>query len=401
MTAENKIETLFRLPGKKPDIISLMLLSAFASMGAIVMMPALPKMADFFGKDIGTTQLAVTTFLLGYAVGQLFYGPLANRYGRKFALYVGIFIATLGSLFSIFSSPFDLFSLLIAGRFLEAFGATAGLAISITIINEFYFEKEARQITGWLMFAFAIVPGVAIATGGYLVQYFHWISCFYFLLFYGLLLLYPAYKLPETLQQKDFDAVKTHSVLQHYKDKFINKKLMAFAMLCGLSGGCVYVFGAEGPFIGIHLLKLSPSIYGLWGLTPYIGTFIGSIIVVRLEKYNSIAIIKFAFLIELTASIIMLILFLVHDVNLYSMLIPMGIFCVGNPILAATAITLAMQQDADKSNTSAVANFTSISMPVLLTFLLGAIHIASPWIMPVIFLFAMLLMCGIYWRAVK
>ena len=90
MSAENKLETLFRLPGKKPDIISLMLLSAFASMGAIVMMPALPRMADFFNKDIGTTQLAVTTFLFGYAIGQLFYGPLANRYGRKFALYVVI-----------------------------------------------------------------------------------------------------------------------------------------------------------------------------------------------------------------------------------------------------------------------------------------------------------------------
>lgn len=401
MTAENKLETLFRLPGKKPDIISLMLLSAFASMGAIVMMPALPTMADFFNKDIGTTQLAVTTFLFGYAVGQLFYGPLANRYGRKAALYIGIFIATLGSLFSIFSSPTDSFSFLIIGRFLEAFGATAGLAISVTIINEFYFEKDARKIMGLLMLAFAIVPGIAIATGGYLVQYFHWISCFYFLLFYGLLLLYPAYQLPETLQQKDFDAIKIHYVLQHYKDKLINKELMAFAILCGLSGGCVYVFGAEGPFIGIHLLKISPSMYGLLGLTPYIGTFFGSILVVRFAKYNSITVIKFAFLIELISSIAMLILFLVHDVNLYSMLIPMGIFCIGNPILTATAITLAMQQDSDKSNTSAVANFTSISMPVLLTFLLGATHIASPWIMPVIFLFALMLMCGIYWWAIK
>src|SRR3989338_5301697 len=335
MSAENKLETLFRLPGKKPDIISLMLLSAFA-------------------------------------------------------LYVGIFIATLGSLFSIFSSPTDSFSFLIIGRFLEAFGSTAGLAISVTIINEFYFEKDARKIMGLLMLAFAIVPGVAIATGGYLVQYLHWISCFYFLLFYGLLLLYPTYKLPETLQQKDFDAIKMRYVLRHYKDKFINKKLMAFAILCGLSGGCVYVFGAEGPFIGIHLLKISPSMYGLLGLTPYIGTLLGSILVVRFAKYNSIAVIKFAFLIELISSIAMLILFLMQDVNLYSMLIPMGIFCIGNPILTATTITLAMQQDSDKSNTSAVANFTSISMPVLLTFLLGATHIASPWIMPVIFLFALL-----------
>ena len=100
---QTEAKQIYKLASKAPNIISLMLLSAFAAMGAIIMTPALPAIADFFGRSVGTTQLAVTSFLLGYALGQLIYGPIANRHGRKIALYIGIAIATLGSLFSILS----------------------------------------------------------------------------------------------------------------------------------------------------------------------------------------------------------------------------------------------------------------------------------------------------------
>src|SRR5215471_11711867 len=100
----NKLEQNFKLLGKEPHIVSLMLLSAFAGMGAILMTPALPQIAKYFNISTGTSQLTVTSFLLGYALGQLIYGPIANKFGRKPAFFLGIAIATLGSIFSILSS---------------------------------------------------------------------------------------------------------------------------------------------------------------------------------------------------------------------------------------------------------------------------------------------------------
>jgi len=386
----------YRLASKAPHIISLMLLSAFASMGAIIMTPALPEIADFFGKSVGSTQLAVTSFLLGYAIGQLIYGPLANRFGRKFALYVGITIATLGSLFSIISSPLDSFTLLITGRFLEAIGSSAGLAISFAIINDFYFEDQARKITGLLMLAFAIVPGVATAVGGCLVQYIGWRSCFYFLLLYGLILLVPTYHLPETMIKKDLGATRLKNIFSNYADKFINKKLIGFACIAGFSSACVYVFGAEGPFIGIHILHASPAFYGILSLMPFIGTFAGSLIVVRLSRINPLVVTKIAFLIELSASIILFVLFIFHFISLLTLLIPMGIFCIGHPILCGTVLPLSMKQSNDKANASAVMNFSSCSMPVIMTFLMGELHVTSAWILPVIFLLSLCFMAGVY-----
>lgn len=386
----------YRLDVKKPHLLTLMFLSAFASMGAILMMPALPEISTHFGIQTSTTQLAVTFFLLGYAIGQLIYGPLANRFGRKKAIHVGIVIATIGSIFSIISSSLDSFHLLVWGRFFEAVGSSAGLAVSVAMINDFYFEADARRIMGLLMFAFAIIPGLAIAIGGTLVQFFHWQSCFYFLLLYGLMLIIPTTLLPETNLIPDTHAFEYKNLFHNYWKHFKIKKLMGFSAIAGFSGACVYVFGAEGPFIGIHLLQVPPAIYGILALTPYFGTLVGSMIAVRLSKQNPLFVIKLAFGFELTASIIMFLLFLFHLISLPTMLIPMGLFCIGHPIIGATTISLSMQQTDDKSNGSAIINFISICVPVLMTLLLTAIHSQHAIVLPIIFLIGMVLMASCF-----
>lgn len=396
-----KTDTTFRLIGKEPHIISLMLLSAFAAMGAILMTPALPQIAHYFQMSVGSTQLTVTSFLLGYALGQLIYGPVANRLGRKPALYLGIIIATLGSLFSILSSPIESFHLLIIGRFLEAIGASAGLVVCYTVINDFYFPEQARRITALLMLAFAIVPGVAIAIGGGLTQYINWQACFYFLLFYGFLLIYPVYRLPETITNIDHRALHYKHIFKNYLKIFFSKRLVGYALLAGLSSANVYVFGAEGPFIGIHLLHISPATYGLLGLTPFLGTLIGALLVVRLTRLHSMLVLQIAFLLEFIAALMMLLFFSFHLVSLITLLLPMSLLCMGHPMLTGTAAALAMRETEDKANGSAVMNFVAMSMSVVMTLLLSMLHVGQAWIMPLIFMIALFLMITIYYLLIK
>jgi Bcr/CflA subfamily drug resistance transporter len=385
-----------RLHGKEPHIVGLTLLSGFAAMGAILMTPALPVIAQYFKISVALTQLTVTSFLLGYALGQLIYGPIANRLGRKPAFYIGIAIATLGSLFSILASPIESFHLLIIGRLLEALGSSAGLVVCFTLINDFYYPKEARRVTGMMMVAFAIVPGVAIAIGGLLTQYLSWQACFYFLLFYGLVLIYPAIRMPETMSQADPHAFHYQHIFKKYGEIFLNKKLVGYALCSGFSSACIYVFGAEGPFIGIHLLHIAPATYGLLGLTPFIGTLIGCLINIRFTHIDSMHMLKLAFFLELIAALIMLFSFIFHFISLTTLLLPMGLLCMGHPILSGTALSLAMTQTEDRSNGSAVANFVAMSMPVVMTLLLGALHASAAWGLPLIFLIALGLMLNVY-----
>ena len=184
--------------------------------------------------------------------------------------------------------------------------------------------------------------------------------------------------------KKDPHALKAKQLFVKYLHELKNIRLLGFAICSGLSSSCIYVFGAEGPFIGINLLHVKASNYGFLGLIPYIGTLVGSLVAMKYSKLNPYLLLKMAFAMEMTAAIIMFLFFHFGIINLYSLLGPMVLLCVGHPILAGTAISMAMQEAHDKSNGSAIMNFTTMSVPVF-TLILGLLHIGKAWVLPAIF----------------
>lgn len=380
------MDTLFRLDTKEPHLLSLVILCAFASMGAVLMTPALPEIMPYFHVTEGQAQLTVTLFMIGYALGQLIYGPLANRFGRKPAFYIGISIATVGSIFSILAAPIDSFWLLLLGRLFEALGASAGLVTSFTVIADFYYPAQSRRITSYLIMAFAIVPGISVFVGGFLTQYFDWKSCFYFLFVYGLFLFYPAYKLPETLKEKHYDAIKINRIHRSYREVFGNKPLVRFALLYGFSGAIVYVFSADAPFIGIHMLDLSTSQYGMLALLPTIGMLIGGIFSAKAsDKLSAQQLLWLGVSIEFLFALIMLVCFLSHRLSIYTLLAPMFFIYFGHALIASNASSSAMYFALDKANGSAVMNFICLTMVVLGTVILAVSHVHAAAFMPLIF----------------
>jgi DHA1 family bicyclomycin/chloramphenicol resistance-like MFS transporter len=390
---QNNATPTYKLNVKRPNIISLIVLCAFASMGAIVITPALQSIANYFKISASHAQLTVTSFLLGYTIGQLIYGPLANRFGRKPAFYIGIAIATIGSIISILSSFMDSFYLMIIGRLFEALGSSVGLVVCFTIINDFYFPSQARKMTGFLVLAFAIVPGIAITLGGLITEFASWKICFYFLFCYGLLLIIPAAILPETITTYDSKALNIPHLIKIYFSMFKNSKLALYALICGLSSAIVYVFSAEGPLIGIHILGYHPALYGIIGLIPYLGTICGALLTVRYaQRVSGTIMITLGIILETTASLIMFISFLYHFVNIYILIAPMILLCVGHGLLAGNSSALAMLQSDDKSNASSIVNFLTVGVAVIGTFILTRFSSQNIIVMPSIFLSAVILM---------
>lgn len=387
------MEQQFRLNVKEPKLISLIIMSAFASMGAVLMAPALPEITQYFHVTEGQSQLTITLFLVGYAVGQLIYGPLANRFGRKPAFYIGIAVATIGSIFSILSSPAHSFSLLLIGRLFEALGSSAGLIISFTIIADFYYPEQSRRIIAYMMMAFAIVPGVAVFIGGFIAQYLNWESCFYFLLVYGLVLIYPAHILPETISHMDRGATKIKRIHRDYSEVFRNWPLIRYAVIFGCSGILAYVFSADGPFIGIHSLGFSAANYGMLALLPTIGMLIGAVLSARMTAYyTSRQLIYFGMSCEIAGAVGMLIFFLLHLVSMVTMLVPMSLIYFGHAYVGGNAASSAIYFAIDKANGSAVMNFVGMAMTVVGTFALAMIPDKVPFVMPTIFLCSLLVM---------
>lgn len=400
MNAKNKVQ--HRLNQKEPHILILIIMSSFASMGAIILAPALPEIAQYFHISQGHSQLTITLFLLGYAIGQLIYGPLANRFGRKPAFYIGIAVATIGSLISIVSEPLHSFNALILGRLLEALGSSAGLVISFTIIGDHYYSEQARRIIAYLMLAFAIIPGIATFIGGLLTTYFHWISCFYFLLIYGLFLIIPANLLAETAQELQKDAIQITQMLKNYRIALKNKLLISTTFFFALSGMCVYLYIASSPFIAINTLHLSPQAYGAVGLIPFVGTAFGALISAWLSsKFPVKKLMLAGFIIDLIAMIGLSVLFYFGMVNLITLIGCGFILMFGNCIIIGNGSSIATSTSEDKANASAMMNFINVGMLVVGTFLL-AITPSIPIVkLPVGFMLAIPVMGFIWFMFVR
>jgi MFS family permease len=386
---------------KKPQFLILLLLVSFGSVGAVLFTPALPAIQQFFHVSVGESQLTMTSYLVGYALGQLPYGPLANAYGRKKTLYFGLWLSIIGSLLCAFSAIFGSFGTLIFARFLQALGATVGLKISYTMVADTYEQADATRMISRFILAFAIGPGIGIAIGGLLTEWINWQSCFYFLALFGIAMLYVSRKLPETAKSIDRGHLKILAVIEGYKSTLSNSILVLCSFMMGCGGAVIYIFGSKSPFIGIDIIGLSPAKFGIYNLIPPIGLIIGSFLASALiGRFAAMKIIKWAIFGAILALMTMLFPFAISGPTAMSLFLPMALIYIFQAVGYANISSYGLSTAKNKSNASAVFNFLNIGTIVISVFLSEIIFPESALAMPLFFLFFLLFML-ILWSRLK
>lgn len=368
------------------SFLTLLLMISFASVNAVLFTPALPAIADFFAISDNIAQLTITWFLVGYAIGQLIYGPIANRYGRKPALYTGISLQILSSLLCMLAGTLHIYSLLVVGRFLLALGSGVGLKMTFTLINETYEPAIASQKLSYLMIAFAIAPGLGVMFGGILNSMFGWTSTFYAGAIYGILLLLLTMRLPETKTTLDLNALQFKHLMEAYVSQFKNLQLISGGLLMGGATCFVYIFAALAPFIAIDILHMSSTSYGTANLLPPIGLVLGSLFSAQLAKrYQAKSIIRLGIIITILGSIAMLLSTLLQLPVLVMIFIPMMLCYFGLALVFANTSTIAMSNVSDKAHGSAVMNFTNMGLVTLVVLSLGLLP-TSMLLMPIVYI---------------
>ena len=183
-------------------LLILMLLISFASIGAVAFTPGLPMIATYFSISSQKAGFTVIWYLVGYTIGQLIYGPLANRFGSKKTLVISASIEMLGAAGCISSGYMHSFEVLVISRFIMALGAGGGLTLSFTILSKLSSVKDSARLISLLTVALAVTPGIGVFIGGMLVSGFGWTSSFYFMFVYGLVVLLLSLALPEVFSEK-------------------------------------------------------------------------------------------------------------------------------------------------------------------------------------------------------
>lgn len=378
------------------SFFTLLLLISFGSVNAVLFTPGLPNIMHYFHISATQAQQTISSFLIGYALGQLFYGPLANRFGRKGALYAGISLAILSSLLCILAGELHLYSLLVIGRFLLALGSGVGLKMTFTLLNECYSPTVASQKASYLMLAFAITPGLSVAIGGVLNTHFGWTSCFYAGMIYGIVMLLLARKLPETKPIIDRDAFKLQHLVEGYVSQLHNKRLIAGGLLMGCTACFIYVFAALAPFIAMNLLGMTSNAYGIANILPALGLLIGSLISAQLTKRYSLKTVIFIGILFAAFGVIILSITLKSHLSvIMALFIPMIVVYFGLCLIVANSSALAMSQVNDKAHGSAIMNFLNVGLATLVVMTLHLFTVTVS-LLPLIYIGLIVMMIGLF-----
>ncbi|MCB1827337.1 MAG: multidrug effflux MFS transporter [Coxiellaceae bacterium] len=361
-----------------PSTFTLLVLMALASVGAVLFTPALPMIKQQFQVSTTAVQWTVSIFVFGYAFGQLIYGPFANRFGRKPTLYVAIIIAFVGSVMCGFSSHLDSFSTLMVGRLIMALGSSAGLALSFTIINDVYSTQESRGIIAYVSLAFAILPGLAIFIGGFIVKHFLWEACFYFLAAYYVFAFILCFFLPETVGEKDEGALRLKAILCRYWKTARDSNLWVYTSMWGACTAIVYIFSATAPIIAISYMHLSPEIFGTLNLTTSIGLLIGGLLAAQINKriHHRTVILLGTVLMMIGVGLLFVFSKSGHE-SPFAFFSAMFVVYFSMSFIFSNAAALAPQHVSDKASASSMMSFINMMFAVVGLYLMGLLH-ANP-----------------------
>lgn len=257
-----------------------------ASFSAAIITPALPEIQQQYALLQGQVEWMVSAFLIGYVIGQLIYGPLANRFGRITALRTGLVINLLGITICYSGLITQAYWLLIVGRFVTALGAASGLACTFMLINEWLPAEQRKTAMAYTILSFTLGIGLAVLLGGIISQYNHWYHCFLLLLVHGSLMLYGTKVFSETLTTPQ--AINLNFIVKGYLAVLSSDSLLIYSLVVGFCSAIGYCFSAAGPQIAFDLFQLSPAEYGYWNIINMAGMLSGGLLAkVALQKYSA------------------------------------------------------------------------------------------------------------------
>ena len=242
------------------------LLVALGSFGPLTMSiytPVMPSVGADLGAGSDSVKLTLTTYMLGFAIGQLFYGPLSDRYGRRPVLLVGVsfFIATT---FACSLAPS--IGSLIGLRVLQGLGAASGAVLSRALTRDAYSAHEMPVVMSWISLGMNISPSIGPTLGGFLGEWLSWRATFWFVGGFGLvLLLVSSLGLAETNRHRSAQ-VDLASLLRGSGEMLRDRHFLGYVLTLGFAMAINFGMLAGAPFILQDRLGFSPQEFGLISL---------------------------------------------------------------------------------------------------------------------------------------
>jgi len=355
-------------------ILILGLMSAIGPLSIDMYLPAFPTIAKGLNTSIETVTLSLSSFFIGISIGQLIYGPLLERYGRKIPLYFGLGLYAISAFACATAVSVEM---LILFRFFQALGGCVGMVASRAMVRDLFDVKDNAKVFSTLMLVIAVSPIIAPTLGGFITGYFGWRYIFVMLIIVIAMILAGIYFLLPDSKGPDVNySLKPAAILSGFGSILKNPQFILYTFSGAVASAGLYAFISGSPFVFIDFFKVSQKHYG-WMFGVVASGLIGSsqLNSVLLKKYNSDQIIKVALYFQSSVSIVLVSSGLLGIATVLSTVALVFLFlcCQGFIFPNASALSMAPFGH-NAGNASALMGFIQMSVGALMSAMVSVFH---------------------------
>jgi MFS transporter, DHA1 family, multidrug resistance protein len=261
------------------------LLAALTAIGPLstdMYLPSLPDIARELHASTAQAQFTISSYLIGFAIGQILYGPVSDRHGRKPVLLAAIALYCLASLACVFSTTIEM---LIVARAFQAIGGSGGIVLSRAIVRDIYSGARAGRELSVIGSVMALAPVLAPVVGGALQTVFGWRSVFLTLVAAGLVGAVIVWRLlPETLNRRAAEPLSLTSMARSYRIVAVNPAYLAYLSIASACFAGLFAWISGSSFVLQDLYGQTPFAFGLAFAFGSMGYMTGASLAARLVE---------------------------------------------------------------------------------------------------------------------
>jgi len=370
-------------PGTRHLTVIAALLAMIGPFSIDAYLPSFPDIEIEFGISRAMLSQSLAIYLLAFAISTLFWGPLADRFGRRLVILISMALYTLGSIGCALADDFETFMLL---RVVQGLAASGGFIAGRAMIRDAHDAQTAHRAMSQVMMLFALAPALAPVLGGWLHDFFGWRSVFWFLSIFGSFLVLVGFFISETLVTSQRRSIHPVTVLRVYFGALTHKRFPALVLILSLSFGGLFLYIAGAPSVIYNFLGLGSDDFG-WLFIPIVtGLILGSSISARLaHRWPAQRTISVGLLVMMVAMTLNLVSVNLTTASVFSLVGPLVLYVTGLAVMMPAITVLALDCLPTHRGTAASmqgfiqsitnAGVASIAVPLLnaswLNFVLG------------------------------
>ncbi|MFK8258153.1 Bcr/CflA family multidrug efflux MFS transporter [Erwinia sp. AnSW2-5] len=359
-------------------VVILGLLAMLMPLSIDMYLPALPQIAREFSVSAGSVQMTLNAYILGFALGQLIYGPLADSFGRKPVIAAGTLIFAIAAAACALAQTIDQ---LITLRFLHGLSAAAGSVVISALMRDSYSKEEFSRMMSFVMLVTTIAPLLAPIVGGWMLLIWSWHAIFWTISAAAVVTtLLVVTQIKETLPKDKRQPFSLRTTLRNFLSLFRHKRVFSYMLASGFSFAGLFSFLNVGPFVYIELNHISPQDFGYYFALNVVFLFLMTLLNSRcVRRFGPLVMFRFGLLIQFSMGVWLVV---VSALNLGFIPLVFGVAmfigCVA--MVSSNAMAVILEEFPHMAGTaSSLAGTLRFGVGALAGALLSTITFTSAW----------------------